>query len=141
MPIYEFYCTACHVVFSFYAKSAGVKKQPLCPRCQKTLKRQVSIFSLSGGIRGVEDLPVESRRIEQGMKKLEQLGERDPKEAERLRKKFSQFTGVNFEQSKKKPLGDTASDTKSVATYKDPAEKSLHKHEKPPERDTHLYEI
>jgi putative FmdB family regulatory protein len=141
MPIYEFYCAACHVVFSFYAKSAGVKKQPKCPRCKEELRRQVSLFRMGGSTRGAEDLPLASRKVEQGLKKLDQLGERDPGEAARLRKKFSQFTGVSFEKDKKKPSAVMEPGPKAGRPQKESIKKSLPKPTTPPEQDSHLYEL
>ena len=47
MPIYEFYCKDCHMIFNFFSSSINTEKQPLCPKCGKLkLDRQMSIFSM-----------------------------------------------------------------------------------------------
>ena len=48
MPIYEFYCPTCHVVFSFFSKTMDTTKRPDCPDCGASdLERQVSRFAIS----------------------------------------------------------------------------------------------
>src|SRR4030043_142816 len=46
MPIYEFYCKNCHMIFNFFSASINVEKRPKCPRCKRIkLARQMSEFS------------------------------------------------------------------------------------------------
>ncbi len=46
MPIYEFYCKKCHMIFSFFSSTVNTDKRPLCPKCRKVkLERQMSLFS------------------------------------------------------------------------------------------------
>ncbi len=33
MPIYEFYCSACHALFNFFSSRIDTEKRPDCPRC------------------------------------------------------------------------------------------------------------
>jgi putative FmdB family regulatory protein len=46
MPIYEFYCQACHAIFSFFSASSTLATQPSCPRCgRRDLPRRPSSFA------------------------------------------------------------------------------------------------
>ena len=47
MPIYEFSCPHCKMIFQFRSKTADTEKLPPCPRCAKTdMKRLFSAFSI-----------------------------------------------------------------------------------------------
>lgn len=47
MPIYEFYCEACHAVFSFLAGPGSGSGPPSCPRCGRgDLPRRPSSFAM-----------------------------------------------------------------------------------------------
>jgi putative FmdB family regulatory protein len=54
MPIYEFYCPACHVVFSFLARTVNTRRRPDCPRCgRRRIERRPSSFAIgSAGAAG-----------------------------------------------------------------------------------------
>ena len=41
MPIYEFYCSGCHTILSFLARTPNTRKRPACPHCGKYRGRQV----------------------------------------------------------------------------------------------------
>src|SRR5262245_18316720 len=46
MPIYEFYCQACHAVFNFFSASSAISTHPSCPRCGRgDLPRRPSSFA------------------------------------------------------------------------------------------------
>jgi putative FmdB family regulatory protein len=46
MPIYEFYCQACHAVFNFFSASSAPSARPSCPRCGRLdLPRRPSSFA------------------------------------------------------------------------------------------------
>ena len=50
MPIYEFYCSSCHTVFSFLSRAVNTTKRPGCPRCKRRrLERKASAFAISSG--------------------------------------------------------------------------------------------
>ncbi len=50
MPIYEFLCRRCNVIYQFYFKSAASASLPSCPRCgEKGLERVLSSFSTKRG--------------------------------------------------------------------------------------------
>jgi putative FmdB family regulatory protein len=58
MPIYEFYCPDCHVLFSFLSRVPAARKRPACPRCGRArIERRASAFAVSrrgGGDPGQE---------------------------------------------------------------------------------------
>ncbi|HXG48936.1 MAG TPA: zinc ribbon domain-containing protein [Methylomirabilota bacterium] len=46
MPIYEFACPRCRVVFNFLSKRVNPDRAPVCPRCgYQKMEKQVSLFS------------------------------------------------------------------------------------------------
>jgi putative FmdB family regulatory protein len=46
VPIYEFYCSPCHTIFSFFASRPEPNRKPSCPRCgQPELERRPSRFA------------------------------------------------------------------------------------------------
>ena len=48
MPIYEFYCSDCHAIYSFFARRVNTTAKPACPRCGRPkIERQISLFSVS----------------------------------------------------------------------------------------------
>ena len=50
MPIYEFACPKCRVIFNFLTKRITSDRQPACPKCgHKKLAKQMSSFSAPRG--------------------------------------------------------------------------------------------
>jgi putative FmdB family regulatory protein len=50
MPIYEFACPKCRVIFSFFYKRPEPDRIPRCPKCKnRRMSRQVSRFAVSRG--------------------------------------------------------------------------------------------
>ena len=104
MPIYEFYCPDCHVVFSFLSKSIDTTTTPSCPRCEgKKLKREVSTFAVTGRAGEddmADDLPIDESKMEDAITSLaseaEGMNEEDPRQAAKLMRKFSQMTGMEY---------------------------------------------
>ncbi len=113
MPIYEFYCPDCHVIFNFLSKSVDTTTRPACPRCKrKQLDRQVSLFSHTGEASedgDLDDLPIDESRMERAMEVMaseaESMNEDDPREAARLMQKFSDMTGMEFGEGMQEALG------------------------------------
>ena len=105
MPIYEFYCGACHMIFNFYAGSVNTTKRPSCPKCDKPkLERRMSVFSTPRN-RGeeAEDAPLpdlDETKMEKAMqvlsKEADHMDENDPKQAANLMRKLSDMTGLNL---------------------------------------------
>jgi putative FmdB family regulatory protein len=50
MPIYEFACPKCRVVFNFLSKRTNPDRLPTCPKCgNKRMEKQMSGFAMLGG--------------------------------------------------------------------------------------------
>ena len=110
MPIYEFYCPACHTLLNFLSRRIATDKRPTCPHCgRRNLERQVSMFASpsqrgEGGEDGpAGDLPFDESRMESAMESLageaDKISDDNPRDAANLLRKFSKMTGM--------PLGGT----------------------------------
>jgi len=104
MPIYEFFCKNCNMIFNFFSNSVNVDKRPSCPKCKKRkLERQMSIFS-SARSRGEDDemsVPdMDESKMAQAMnlleKEAEHINENDPRQAANLMRKLTDVTGMNL---------------------------------------------
>lgn len=104
MPIYEFFCKNCNMIFNFFSSSVNVDRRPLCPKCKKKkLERQMSIFS-SARHRGQEDdMPMpdlDESKMAQAMNLLEReaehIDEENPRQAANLMRKLTDMTGMNL---------------------------------------------
>jgi putative FmdB family regulatory protein len=52
MPIYEFACPKCRVIFNFLSKTVNPDRLPTCPKCgNKKMARQMSRFSAPRGVK------------------------------------------------------------------------------------------
>lgn len=104
MPIYEFYCSDCNVIFNFFSTRINTTKKPKCPRCKtKTLSRQVSLFSFTGKAKeegDLDDLPIDESKMERAMEALagetDKINEDDPRQAANLMRKLSDMTGLKL---------------------------------------------
>ena len=104
MPIYEFYCENCHMIFNFFSGSVNVEKRPNCPKCKRVkLERQMSTFSTPRNRGEDDDMPVpdiDESKMEQAMnilaKEAEHLDENDPRQAANLMRKLTDMTGLNL---------------------------------------------
>ncbi len=106
MPIYEFYCSDCHRVFSFLSRRVDTEKRPPCPRCSRPeLARRVSAFAISRGLKEPAAKPepdplsgVDEARLERAMESLaseaEGIDENDPRQAGRLMRRLFEATGL-----------------------------------------------
>jgi putative FmdB family regulatory protein len=104
MPIYEFYCNRCHMIFNFFSATMNTEKRPTCPRCRKArLTRQMSTFASPKGLTeedgaGMPDMD-ESKMME-AMNVLaseaEGMDENDPRQAANLMRKLSTMTGLDM---------------------------------------------
>jgi putative FmdB family regulatory protein len=51
MPIYEYACPKCRVIFSFLSKRITQDRLPVCPKCgNKKMSKQVSRFAMTKGL-------------------------------------------------------------------------------------------
>lgn len=104
MPIYEFYCQDCNMIFNFFSKSVNTRKKPKCPKCKtKTLSRQMSAFAFTGKAKedgDMDDLPFEGPKMEKAMQMLageaEHMNEDDPRQAANLMRKLTDMTGLEL---------------------------------------------
>jgi putative FmdB family regulatory protein len=119
MPIYEYLCPECNVVFSFMVKNVKKAKKAYCPRCgnKKTMERVMSKFALSGHTRkstgadsgsglageggGADDMPDlspgQEREMMRLMSQIEGMDENDPKQMGTLMRKMSEITGEGLD--------------------------------------------
>ncbi|MDD2321660.1 MAG: zinc ribbon domain-containing protein [Geobacteraceae bacterium] len=104
MPLYEFYCSECHSIFTFHSRRVNTDKRPVCPRCgNPELERQVSSFAVSAGrkeepLDGIPDL--DGDRMEKVMTALagEMAGvdESDPRQMARFMRRISEVSGLDL---------------------------------------------
>ncbi|MDZ7697338.1 MAG: zinc ribbon domain-containing protein [Deltaproteobacteria bacterium] len=102
MPIYEFYCEKCHMIFNFFSKSINTDKKPICPKCRKTtLDRRMSIFSRPRHQDQEDDMPLpdmDESKMEKAMallvREAEHVDEEDPRQAANLMRKLTDMTGM-----------------------------------------------
>jgi len=113
MPIYEFYCSACHMLFNFFSAKIDTAARPACPRCGRpelerrparfaTLKRSASSSEADG--ESDEDNPfpgLDEERLERAMESmsgdLENIGEdEDPRQMARFFRRFGEAAGMRL---------------------------------------------
>lgn len=107
MPIYEFYCDDCHVIFNFLSSRVNTSTCPDCPRCgKKEISRQMSTFATIGKASEESDdmmAGMDETKMEEAfgslMQEAEGMNEDDPRQMATLMRKFTEKTGMN--------LGDT----------------------------------
>ncbi|MBA3013475.1 MAG: zinc ribbon domain-containing protein [Proteobacteria bacterium] len=101
MPIYEFYCDTCNTVFNFFSSRVNTSATPACPKCNKTLSRQISLFSTLGRAKDDDGMPdIDESRMERVMGELaqeaENINEDDPQQMARIMRRFSEKAGMNL---------------------------------------------
>ena len=103
MPIYEFYCEDCNTLFNFFSRTVNTDKQPPCPRCQKQLQKQLSVFACTGKAKeegGMENMPIDESAMEKAMQMISseagRINEDDPRQAANLMRKLTEMTGIKL---------------------------------------------
>ena len=104
MPIYEFYCERCNVIFNFFSGRIDTTTVPACPQCGKEeLDRRISTFATIGKAKEESDdmfSGLDESKMEQALQSLmrdaEGINEQDPKQMAALMRKFSAKTGINL---------------------------------------------
>ena len=107
MPIYEYYCDQCNVIFNFYSSRVNTTKIPDCPKCgKKEISKQISTFATINKARGESDDPfagLDQSKMEQAfeslMREAEHVNENDPRQMASLMRKFTSDTGVHLGES------------------------------------------
>lgn len=103
MPIYEFYCAACHRVFNFLSRRINTDGRPACPKCGgANLRRLPSAFAISKGRKeepAGEKMPdIDESRLERAMESLatdaEGIDEDDPRQAAHFMRRMFEAAGM-----------------------------------------------
>jgi len=104
MPIYEYACPKCRVIFNFLSKRINPARLPVCPKCgNKKMTRQMSRFAMSRGLKepvaktepesGAPPPPdFDDPRMEQAMMEMERdmehLDENNPRHMAHMMRKM-----------------------------------------------------
>jgi len=103
MPIYEFACPDCRVIFNFLSKRVNPERPPTCPKCgNKKMMRQMSAFATPRGAKepaasgpddGGEPMPdFDEPRMMRAMGELERdmehMDENNPRHMAHMMKKM-----------------------------------------------------
>ncbi|MEE9417937.1 MAG: zinc ribbon domain-containing protein [Desulfatiglandaceae bacterium] len=161
MPIYEFYCQECHMIFNFFSKSVNTEKRPLCPKCQKIkLERRVAVFATPRSRGDEEEGPLpdlDESKMERAMnllaKEVEHVDEDDPRQAANLMRKLTDMTGLNLGPGMEEALSrmEAGEDPEKIEAEmgdileeEEPfgvKEKSVRSPKRPPRIDEKLYDL
>ena len=105
MPVYEYYCSECHAIYSFRSAGFSDTKKPKCPDCgNRKLKKQISMFAISkgrGDDEGSDDFPdIDEAVMEKAMMALEGeasgLDEENPRAMAKFMRKLYETTGLKL---------------------------------------------
>ena len=105
MPIYEFACPKCRVIFNFLSQRINPKRKPACPKCgNKKMRKQMSRFAMSKGLKEPSAAPagddaggppmpdMDDPRVEKAMREMERdmehLDENNPKHMAHMMRKM-----------------------------------------------------
>ena len=104
MPIYEYACPKCRVIFNFLSKRINPDRLPTCPKCgNKKMTKQMSRFAMSRGLKEPAAKPegegdegpipnFDDPRIERAMMELERdmehMDENNPKHMAHMMRKM-----------------------------------------------------
>ena len=105
MPIYEFACPKCRVIFNFLSQRINPKRKPACPKCgSRRMHKQMSRFAMSKGLKEPSAAPagddaggppmpdMDDPRVEKAMMEMERdmehLDENNPKHMAHMMRKM-----------------------------------------------------
>jgi putative FmdB family regulatory protein len=106
MPIYEFACPKCRVIFNFLSKRMNPDRMPVCPICgNKKMAKQVSRFAMTKGLKepaakddgGDEppmpdfDNPQVARAMSEMERDMEHMDENNPKHMAHMMRKMKEL--------------------------------------------------
>ncbi len=128
MPIYEFYCSDCATLFTFYSSRVETEKRPSCPSCQKgELDRWLSTFARlrADGAVAPSSMPPDERKMEQAFVELaraSEAGSDDGRLLIGLLRDFAKTSGLALEGGADEALARLeagASSAQVAAEYED----------------------
>jgi putative FmdB family regulatory protein len=106
MPIYEFHCPQCHVVYQFFSRRVNPEAIPDCPKnpSHKSLVRQMSGFAMGRSATsasgaddpttgGLPDDPRMEMRMMDLMQKMESVDEHDSRAMGRIMRELTGLSG------------------------------------------------
>lgn len=163
MPIYEFYCDTCNVIFNFFSSRVNTTKVPDCPRCgKKELEKQISTFATIGKAKeesgddplsGLDEAKME-RAFESLMREAEHINEDNPKQMAAMMRKFTSQTGIRLGESMEEALSrmEAGEDPEQVEKEMgdllngedfnlESMKKAASQKRRPPAHDDKLYEL
>ena len=104
MPIYEYACPKCRVIFNFLSKRINPDRVPVCPKCgNRKMSKQVTRFAMSRGLKepaasaepeeGGPSMPdFDDPRVERAMMELERdmehMDENNPRHMAHMMRKM-----------------------------------------------------
>ena len=107
MPIYEYACPKCRVIFNFLSRRLNPERPPVCPKCgNRKMAKQMSTFASLRGLKepaakpeAAEDGPpmpdLDDARVERVMSELERdmshLDENNPKHMAHMMRKMKEM--------------------------------------------------
>jgi putative FmdB family regulatory protein len=105
MPIYEYACPKCRVIFNFLSKRLTPDRLPVCPKCgNKKMTKQMSRFAMTKGIKepsapseaqGNDGPDFDDPRVASTMMELERdmehMDENNPKHMAHMMKKMKEL--------------------------------------------------
>src|SRR5882762_10990805 len=108
MPIYEFACPKCRVVFNFLSKRIDPERAPTCPKCgNKQMVKQMSAFAMPRGAKEPSEAAASDSDSDAGMpdmddprvmramndleRDMEHLDENNPKHMAHMMRKMKEL--------------------------------------------------
>ena len=102
MPIYEFLCPRCNVIYSFLSRRVDTEKVPRCPKCgAENLRRVPSRFGVTSKRTETSQRPgddaLDDPRVEREMMRLaaemEGMDENDPRQMAQAVRRMAEIAG------------------------------------------------
>lgn len=123
MPIYEYFCRDCNVIFNFMSVKIAPAAAPICPRCDsQSMKKYLSSFSTSSA-ESAGELEVTEKRVESAFNNLlnraEKLTDSDADEVSGLMHSFTKECGVEYTEKMTKVIGDISQGDEQIINKED----------------------